>query len=47
MRQTKLRGHAYFLEFAGRQSGGPWLWLLLAIPLLAGAVELAAQGLGR
>jgi hypothetical protein len=42
MRQhPKLRGHAYFLEFAGRQSGGPWLWLLLLLPVIAGVLELA------
>jgi hypothetical protein len=39
-RDVKLRGHAYFLEFAGRRSGGPWMWLLLAVPALAAAAEL-------
>lgn len=45
MNRNKLRGHAYFLEFAGSNTaGGPWLWwLLVLLVAAAGVVELAAN----
>jgi hypothetical protein len=38
-RNDGLRGHAYYLELAGRRPGGPWLWFVFAAMMIGGLVE--------
>lgn len=40
---SPLRGHAYFLEFAGRRSGGPWLWLVAAVAVGLTVIEAVSR----